>query len=89
METDSTMQEKEMTSPQQSNQDVHCFKPGEPEWLIRIAESLDEGGVDRMKHQMDDKRENPRPSSQQLQEYVFCPFLKPRMCRDPFPVRTV
>jgi hypothetical protein len=36
--------------------------------LVSIAESLEEGGVDRMKHQMKDKREKAKPSSQQSQD---------------------
>ena len=77
METNSTMQEKGMTSSQQSrdmfsgqsaSQEVQRPKPGEPGWLVSIAESLEEGGVDRMKHQMKDKRENPKPSSQQSKD---------------------
>ena len=77
MVTNSTMQEKGLTSSQQSrnmfsgqscSQEVQRPKPGEPGWLVSIADCLEEGGMDRMKHQVKDKREKPKPSSQQSKD---------------------
>ena len=77
MVTNSTMQEKGLTSSQQSrnmfsgqsfSQEVQRPKPGEPGWLVSIADCLEEGGMDRMKHQVKDKREKPKPSYQQSRD---------------------
>merc|ERR1719318_885811 len=64
----SSQQSRDMFTGQSSSQEVQRPKPGEPGWLVSIAESLEEDGVDRMKTQVKDKIEKPKPSSQQSKD---------------------
>merc|ERR1719186_516809 len=60
LELSSSQQSRDMFSGQSVSQEASRPKPGEPGWLVSLAESMEEGRVDRSALHMDGKRERSK-----------------------------
>merc|ERR1719186_37330 len=62
LELSSSQRSRDMFSGQSVSQEVQRPKPGEPGWLVSLAESMEEGRVDRSTPDLDGKRERSKHS---------------------------
>merc|ERR1719186_1611474 len=62
LELSSSQQSRDMFSGQSVSQELQRPKPGEPGWLVSLAESMEEGRVDRSTPNLDGKRERTKHS---------------------------